>query len=59
MNNVSTATTNYNSKANKSIAKQSEEESQQYNTIIIGTKKEHNIRVLSININIIQKEGYA
>ena len=59
MNNVSTATTNYNSKANKSIAKQSEEESQQNNTIIIGTKKEHNIRVLSININIIQKEGYA
>ena len=53
MNNISTATTNYNSKANKSIAKQSEEESQQYNTIIIGTKKEHNIRVMFININII------
>ena len=53
MNNVSTATTNYNSKANKSIAKQSEEESQQNNTIIIGTKKEHNIRLLSIDIKII------
>ena len=53
MKNVSTATTNYNSIANKSIAKQSEEEPQQYNTIIIGTKKEHNIRVLSIDIKII------